>query len=136
MERVIDGDTFTCDANRTIRMLLIDAPESNQGPFGAVAKLELKRLLPPGAAVGLESDVDQQDRYGRVLAYVLLPDGRLANEEMLRSGMAVVAVYPPNVHHVERFRAVAESAKAGQRGLWATSAFECLPADQRAGRCR
>lgn len=116
-------------------LLLIDAPEMNQGPFGAVAKLQLEALAPVGTILSLESDVEKQDRYGRTLAYVYADDGRMVNEELLRAGVAVVTVYPPNVQHVERLRAAVDSARAGRRGLWATSAFECLPADHREGLC-
>jgi endonuclease YncB( thermonuclease family) len=39
VERVIDGDTLVCaDAGR-VRLLLIDAPELDQGPFGEVARV-------------------------------------------------------------------------------------------------
>jgi endonuclease YncB( thermonuclease family) len=41
----------------------------------------------------------------------------------------------PNVKYVDRFRAVSDSAKEARVGLWSGSAFECLPADSRAGRC-
>jgi micrococcal nuclease len=59
----------------------------------------------------------------------------MVNEELLRAGVAVVSVYPPNVKYVDRFRAVSDSAQEARVGLWSGSAFECLPADSRAGRC-
>jgi micrococcal nuclease len=133
--RVIDGDTLDCADGPRVRLLLIDAPEMNQGPFGAVAKLQLEALAPVGTLLSLESDIQKQDRYGRTLAYLYFDDGRMMNEELLRAGVAVVSVYPPNVKHVDRLRAAVDSARASKRGLWATSAFECSPADHRAGRC-
>ena len=36
-----------------------------------------------GEEVRLERDVQPRDRYERTLAYVWLPDGRMANEEMV-----------------------------------------------------
>lgn len=136
VQRVTDGDTFACADGRRVRLLLIDAPELSQPPFGHRARLELAALLPLDSRVRLELDVQRQDRYGRTLAYVWLADGRMANAEMVRSGYALVSVYPPNVQHVERMRAAADSARADRRGLWNTSAFECTPAEHRAGRCR
>lgn len=115
-------------------MLLIDAPEG--APYGPVSKAEFERMVNGVAAVMLEPDTEEQDRYGRFLAYVYLPSGVMLNEELLRTGMAKVAVYPPNVRHVERFDAIADSAKQARRGLWATSAFECAPTDPHIGRCR
>ena len=135
VREVDDGDTFTCGDGTRVRLLLVDAPELSQAPFGAVAQRELERLIPPGTTVLLETDIAPLDRYRRLLAYVALQDGRPVNEALLRSGLAVVVVYPPNVARVDRFRAIADSARTARRGLWSTSAFECRPADHRAGRC-
>lgn len=118
-----------------MRLLLIDTPEMGQGPYGEMARDVLLDLTPPGTEVTLRIDVDPVDRYGRTLAYVVLPDGRIANEELLRAGVAVVAVYPPNVRHVDRFRTVLDEARSMGRGLWAVGGFECHPADYRAGDC-
>jgi endonuclease YncB( thermonuclease family) len=133
--RVIDGDTVECLGGTRVRLLLIDAPEMGQGPFGLAAQAFLVELLPAGTALRMEGDVQPTDRYGRTLSYLHLPDGRMVNEELLRAGMAVVSVYPPNVRHVDRFRVISDSAKAAGVGLWSGSAFECLPAESRAGRC-
>jgi endonuclease YncB( thermonuclease family) len=135
VQSVTDGDTLRCRDGRRIRLLLIDAPELTQGPFGVRAREALAVLAPPGITLAVELDVQPQDQYGRVLAYLSLPDGRMLNEELLRGGFAVVAVYPPNVRHVERFREVSAGARAERVGLWAADAFRCLPADHRAGRC-
>ena len=136
VERVTDGDTFVCAGGRRVRLLLIDAPEMQQGPYGARARRELQRLLAPGTTARLEYDVEKRDRYGRTLAYVYDPAGTMVNEAMLRSGYAVVIVYPPNVQYVERMRAAAADAREAKRGLWATNAFDCTPRDYRRSRCR
>jgi micrococcal nuclease len=133
--RVVDGDTLVCDGGVRVRLLLIDAPELSQGPYGAAAKALLEQLARPGTVLTVEEDVQRLDRYGRLLAYLYLPDGRMVNEELLIAGVAVVSVHPPNVRHVERLRAAADSARAARAGLWSTPAFECEPADHRAGRC-
>jgi len=133
---IVDGDTIDCADGERVRLLLIDAPERDQAPYGPMAALALESILPVGTPARLEFDVQERDRYGRLLAYVYHPDGRLANEAMLEQGYAVVAVYPPNVKYVDRFRAVAARAKDGKYGFWATPAFQCLPEDFRAGRCR
>ena len=59
-----------------------------------------------------------------------------ANRELARRGLAVVAVYPPNVKHLDVIRAAADSARRERRGLWGGSALECSPSDWRAGKCR
>jgi len=133
--RVIDGDTFECDGGERVRLLLIDTPELDQGPYGAAARDTAALLLPAGDSVRLEFDVEVRDRYERLLAYAYV-DSMLVNRALVRRGMAVVSVYPPNVRLVELLRAAADSARAEGVGLWSGSAFACLPADYRAGRCR
>lgn len=133
--RVTDGDTIECADGRRVRLLLIDAPESDQGDFGRTATDYLERLVPLRTAVTLESDLELRDRYGRDLAYAWLPDGRFVNEELARAGMVLVLSYPPNVRHIDRIRAAVAEARQAKRGLWATAAFACTPADHRAGKC-
>lgn len=135
VERVTDGDTIRCRDGRRVRFLLVDTPEMNQPPYGRIARAVVAQHAPVGTVLTLELDVQPQDRYGRTLAYVRTPDGAMLNEIVLREGVAVVAVYPPNVRHVDRFRAISDSARTARRGLWAGSAFDCLPADHRRGRC-
>jgi micrococcal nuclease len=133
---ITDGDTFRCEeGGRRVRLLLIDTPEMAQAPYGAQARDALAELLPLHEDVTLQIDVDPEDQYGRTLAYVALRDGRIANEELLRRGFAVVYVFPPNVRHVDRFRAAAAEAQAERRGLWEVDAFSCAPSEFRAGSC-
>lgn len=135
VERITDGDTIRCQGKRRVRLLLIDSPERQQTPFGQQAAAQLAKILPKGSSVRLEFDVERHDRYGRTLAYVYAPDGRMANEEMVRAGFATVLVYRPNVKHLERIRSAATTAQALRKGLWATSGFSCLPKDHRRKRC-
>lgn len=132
--RIIDGDTVDCEGGARIRLLLIDAPETGQGSYGLRAKLALEELLAPGDTAGVEVDVEERDRYGRVLGH-LHAHGVWVNRALARAGYVVPLVYPPNVLHVEAIRAAADSARVERRGLWEVDAFECLPRDFRAGRC-
>ncbi len=135
VERVTDGDTIRCQGGRRVRLLLIDTPELDQGSFGRTAAETLRRLAPVGTSLRMEFDVRRTDRYDRTLAYLWTARGEMLNEQMVREGMAVVLVYPPNVKYVERLRTAADLAQRRKIGLWATSAFECAPRDHRAGRC-
>lgn len=135
VERVTDGDTVRCLGGRRVRFLLVDTPEMSQAPYGSIARAVVVRHAPVGTVLTLELDVQPQDRYGRTLAYVRTPKGAMLNEIVLREGVAVVSVYPPNVRHVDRFRAISDSARKAKRGLWAREAFDCLPVDHRARRC-
>lgn len=134
--RISDGDTIRCVEGHTkVRLLLIDAPEMDQGPFGVQAQRALQSILPLGSVVALEYDVAHTDQFGRTLAYAWRPDGVMVNEEMVRSGYAVPLTYAPNVKYVERIRAAARTARAGRLGLWNGSAFDCSPRDHRAHKC-
>jgi len=65
---VKDGDTFVIDSGLTVRMLGIDAPDK-RAPGGGEAKEYLEDLI-DGETISLEYDYYQDDKYGRILAYV------------------------------------------------------------------
>lgn len=132
--RVKDGDTIVVNFNgkqETVRFLLVDTPESvhsdssKNTPYGKIASDYTKNLL-TGKKVSLKFDVGERDRYGRLLAYVYLGDGRMVNEMLLSEGHAKISVYQPNVLHVDKFRALEKEAQVAKKGIWAdgVSAFE------------
>ena len=92
-------------------------------------------MIPAGTTVELETDVEPTGPYGRLLAYVYLPDGRMVNEELLRQGMASLAVYPPNTRYLTRLREVAREAQEQHRGFWAENGFDCTPYEFRRNLC-
>lgn len=132
---VTDGDTVRCADGRRVRLLLIDAPERSQPPFGARSRDALVKLAPPGTPLRVELDVRPTDQYDRTLAYLWRADGRMVNHEMVRGGWATVLVYPPNVRHVDRLRAAADSARRDRRGLHAVGGFACEPVEHRRKAC-
>lgn len=84
---VSDGDSITVLDGTTrvkVRLKGIDCPERRQ-PFGARAK-QLTSELAFGKTVTVRPF--GKDRYGRVLGEVVLPDGRVLNEELVAAGMA------------------------------------------------
>jgi micrococcal nuclease len=135
----IDGDTLrvaTDSMSTRVRLIGIDAPEVSAGEraarqaaelgrdvatiiaLGRQAKAVAERLAPPGTAVRVELDVQTHDRYGRLLAYLWLRDGRMINEELLRAGYAMVLTVPPNVRYADRFLRAQREAREARRGLW------------------
>lgn len=133
---VADGDSVTCKPLGRVRLLLIDAPELSDGDIGRQARTKLLEIMPIGTDVIAETDVRTTDQFGRVLAYLYLPDGQMVNETMAESGYVTSLVYPPNVKNVELIRSAVARARRDKRGLWATGGFDCAPRDYRAGRCR
>lgn len=123
VEQVVDGDTLVCAGGERVRLLLIATPEMEREPFGTLAKTMLEALAPAGTNLELRLDVQERDRYGRLLAYAYLPDGRMANRELVRRGFAQPMTIPPNVRHVDLIRAAADSARRESAGLWALGAY-------------
>ncbi len=68
--------------------------------------------------VFLEFDIQPQDRYGRLLAYVWLPDGRMLNETIICSGYAYPLSIPPNIKYREKFLRCFKKAREEEKGLW------------------
>jgi micrococcal nuclease len=136
VRRVVDGDTIdispSVEGRSRVRLIGMDTPEvhfSSQ-PYGPEASAFAKREL-DGQEVKLELDVQKIDPYGRLLAYVYLPDGSMFNETLLREGYAQVATFPPNVKYVDRFLEAQREARAANRGLWGLSAGElCQQTDR------
>ena len=123
--RVVDGDTLHVlrgGRDVTIRLIGVDAPEvdwygGRAECFGARAGRFAIRLL-EDRRVRLELDRERLDRYGRTLAYVYLPDGRMVNVVLVRRGLATVTIYPPNDRHEDRLRAAEDAARDRGARLW------------------
>jgi micrococcal nuclease len=82
-------------------------------PYGEAAYRFTASTL-EGDEVSLEFDMERTGRYGRLLAYVWLPDGRMFNEVLLEEGYAQVATFPPNVRYVERFEKAQREARQAE----------------------
>jgi len=133
VKKLADGDSFTCADGRKVRLLLMDAPELAQSPWGRMAKAQLEHLAAPGTALRLELDRSPTDRYGRTLAYAYAGNVML-NEWMVTNGWAVVLAYE-NVRYLDRLNRAEAAARAAKKGFWQAWAFRCQPKDYRAHRC-
>jgi endonuclease YncB( thermonuclease family) len=123
--RVVDGDTIDVRlADRReerVRYIGMDTPEIH-GPvecYGQEASAYNDRLV-GGKTVWLELDVEERDRYQRLLAYVYLDsDGQaMVNAILLSQGYAQVLTIPPNVRYADRFLKLQQEAREAGRGLW------------------
>jgi len=68
--------------------------------------------------VRLEYDRLRYDRYGRLLAYVFLPDGVMVNAELVRRGLARVYLHPPNTRYRKVLVQAQRRALEARRGIW------------------
>jgi micrococcal nuclease len=114
--RVIDGDTIELVDGRRVRYIGINTPERDQ-PYYTEAS-EANRQMVGGIRVGLETDQDSVDQYGRTLAYVWA-NGQMVNLEMVQRGYANIFTVPPNVKYEAEFLAAERGAREAGRGLWA-----------------
>ncbi|MFN3869878.1 MAG: thermonuclease family protein [Aquificaceae bacterium] len=143
--RVVDGDTFRCTLNNgeevRVRLIGVDTPESKANEkarrdaeksgksveeivkMGKLSAEFTKKLLPKEEVVYLEFDVQRTDKYGRLLAYAWLSDGRMLNEVLIKEGYAQVYTIPPNVKYQDRFLAAQKYARENNKGLWGMGGF-------------
>ena len=130
---ITDGDTFDMCISRgygceltdetiTVRLVQIDTPEDGDVKecYGATASLELADLLAEGAPVIAVTDpnLDQEDAYGRMLAWVWSPL-ELVNLSLVTRGAAAPYFYKgARGAFSERLESEALTARAARRGLW------------------
>jgi endonuclease YncB( thermonuclease family) len=126
---VVDGDTLDLDAPdgdhdyTRVRLWGVDTPETKDprkevmyyGPEAAAFAREAAqgRMV----QVGLEPFKPTRDKYGRLLAYVYLPDGKMLNEELIERGFGYADT---RFEHVmkKRFEQLEKQAQREKRGLW------------------
>ncbi len=137
--RVVDGDTLKVrywGKEESIRLIGIDTPESRVNKktkkdakrsgqdiktiiaMGKRATEYVESQVKPGDLITIEFDAQQRDRYGRLLGYVYLSNGKMLNEEMVKAGYANVMTIPPNVKYQDRFLKAYQEAREKRRGLW------------------
>ena len=124
--RVVDGDTIEVQLGATrekVRYIGVDTPETKDPRrpvqcYGQKAS-DFNTRLVDGELVRLVRDVQERDRYERLLAYVYrVRDGLFVNAELARLGYAQPLSIAPDVRYADRFAALAREARQAGRGLW------------------
>lgn len=120
VEHVVDGDTVVLTSGQRVRYLLVDTPEVTEGKnecWGTQAT-EHNAALVAGQIVTLEYDVECEDVYGRLLAYVTV-DGIEVNRDLLETGNACMLHIPPNGNgRWVEYQAIEDAAKQAKVGMW------------------
>lgn len=119
-----DGDTIKLKDRRVVRLAGIDAPETahQESPaqyYSRQSRQTLEELV-RGKAVSLQFPGEGiRDRHGRIVANVILPDGRSVNELMISSG---AAFFYPHQDLDKDFQAnlcdLQRNAILERRGMW------------------
>lgn len=101
-----------------LRMLGMDAPETQQQDWGKKATEFLKQELSDDKYIFIETDIEPRDRYGRLLAYVYDSRGISINEKMLREGYAELLILGANDKYATSFKAAEAYAKQHELNIW------------------
>jgi micrococcal nuclease len=129
--RVGDGDTLVLRGGGRVRLLQIDAPELGEGEcYGRDALRVLERLVRSGSRVSLQADpdLDDRDRYGRLLRYVTTSRGVLVNVELVRLGAATPYFRSGERGlYAARLLAAVEQARRSRVGMWGSCRVSWRP---------
>ncbi|HKU18091.1 MAG TPA: thermonuclease family protein [Candidatus Saccharimonadales bacterium] len=140
IDHYVDGDTITVTMSgkaETVRFIGVDTPETHRpntpvqcyGP--AAAAYTKSQIAQAGGKVRLEADPesDNRDKYGRLVRYVYLPDGRLLDKLLIQNGYGFAYTYYPFTKSAD-FAAAQENAQVAHKGLWGN----CHPYQESNGR--
>lgn len=114
--RVIDGDTIEIKGGERVRYIGIDTPELGEYYCSEATEENIK--LVQEKEVRLEKDIEDRDKYGRLLRYVYVGD-TMINAELVREGYAYSYSYPPNLKYQEFLLQLQEQARNEGLGIWA-----------------
>lgn len=122
VSKVIDGDTIELENGERLRYIGIDTPESKdpRKPVQCFAEQasERNRKLVEGKLIKFYKDVNQRDKYNRLLGYVYLEDGTFINLELVKTGYAFSYPYTPDISKQEQFNESQSLAMSNKIGLW------------------
>jgi len=119
--RVIDAENievslYGSNATATVHLLAIDAPTGSEC-YAKQASTAAGSLL-TGKRVVLEKDATDADESGRLLRYVYVLDGRMAQEELAKGGFARAVTVQPNIKNQALINEYERQAATAKRGAW------------------
>jgi len=135
--KVVDGDTLDIgipdgnDSYTRIRLWGVDTPETKKPNtpvmyFGPQAtKFTTDNVLNKNVTIFLEKK-QSRDRYGRLLAFVQLQDGKYLNEELLSQGFAYNdSRFKHSFSNL--YKQLESAARRDGRGLWKNVTVDQMP---------
>jgi micrococcal nuclease len=136
--KVVDGDTIDIDIPdgnniyTRIRLLGIDAPETKNPDVGVMyfgpeaAQFASRLVLKKPVTILLDEGNSTRGRYGRLLAYVKLPDDRFLNEVLLTEGYAYADVrFRHSLYN--KYKQLVAGARSLKKGLWENVTNDQMP---------
>jgi micrococcal nuclease len=135
---VIDGDTIDVNIldgeheDTRIRLIGVDTPETKHPTVGLMyygpeaTQYTMQQTLGKQVTILLDTVSDQRDRYGRLLAYVVLQDGRVLNAELIKNGYGYAYLSFPHSEFTT-YQHLMEQAITEKTGLWQEATRDDLP---------
>lgn len=129
--KVVDGDTIDIDipdlqtgkAYTRVRLWGVDTPETKHPDQDAMyygleaAEFTRRATLNRQVTIKLEPFQKPRDYYGRLLAYIYLPDGKMLNEQLITQGFGYA---DHRFDHILRrnFLQLQKNTQREKQGLW------------------
>jgi len=131
---VIDGDSVVLSNGKHVRLIGINAPERGRDgtpsqPIAAKARARLAALA-ESRRVKLVFEQEREDRHGRWLAHLELPDGVRVAQVLLREGLVWTMAVSPNLERLSENLEAEKAARTARRGVWGVSAYAATPANR------
>ncbi|MCK4629713.1 MAG: thermonuclease family protein, partial [Sedimentisphaerales bacterium] len=106
-----------------VRLWGVDTPETKHPRYGEMywgpqaAKFAREKTLHQQVRVILEPDEKNRGKFGRLLAYIYPPNGKMLNEELIKLGYGYA---DPRFRHMlrKKFLQLQKEAQKEKRGLW------------------
>ena len=135
---IVDGDTIDIDIpdgkydHTRIRLWGIDTPETKSPKYGVcyfgpqAAEFAKEQALGKQVTVYLDEGNRTRGYYGRLLAYVQLPDEKFLNEVLLTEGFAYADLRFRHSFY-NKYNQLQASARRQKKGLWEKVTRDQLP---------
>ena len=136
--KVVDGDTVDIDiadgqyAATRVRLLGVDTPETKNPKTGLMyfgeeaSSFTEDMVLDRQVTILIDTVSDERDRYGRLLAYVKLDDGRVLNAELIAAGFGYADLRFDHSRY-DKYASLQEAAIKSGTGLWGNVSRDQFP---------
>lgn len=127
VNQVYDGDTLELTDGRKLRLVGINTPErgsdsKSDEPFYTLAKEQLEKIIEHNnGQLKLLYDIEQHDKYNRVLAHIFTANGSNITATLLKEGLGFSIAIPPNLKFLDCYQFAENEAKQLNQGIWGHS---------------
>lgn len=135
--KVFNAKSFALGGGEVVRLACLQAPNIQEiggqrragEPYGKEAKAALEALL-KGQKITLQPRRPILDRNGRRVAFAVLADGRVVQEQMVKAGYAMVYPFVDQRESLPALLALEKEARKAQRGIWKLPYWQPVSANE------